>query len=300
MITRWSLPGLLLLVAGSHPASAQGAPGTDRTPPVPVVSTFPASVRIAGLSGAGVALIGFASSVFTNPSGLAPVRSLSLESAVTRRDDRSAYLMGAAAVRVGDFNLGAGYQYLEFARDAPVSSNLSWAGAVVYRIAGIAVGGSGRYVSVREREGPVTRSLTGDLGMTLAFFDIAALAFAVRNVATTSLTGPSLELPTAYHLGFTMNLLDTYSNGRLLATVETVWTDGENRRTIVGLETGVVVGGIGLVARAGTGARPDGSLLSATTVGGGLVLGRAAIDYAWQRRSGLGERLHLLGVRWTP
>lgn len=280
--------------------SAQGSPGTEGTPPVPVVSTFPASVRIAGMSGASVALIGFASSVFTNPSGLAPVRSLSVESAVTRRDGRVAYLMGAAAVRVGDFNLGAGYQYLEFARDAPVSNNLSWAGAVVYRIAGVAVGGSGRYVSVRERGGPTTRSLTGDLGMTLAFFDIAALAFAVRNVATTAVTGPSLDLPTAWHLGFTMNLLDTHSHGRLLATVETVWTDGENRRTIVGLETGVVVGGIGLVARAGTGARPDGSLLSSSTVGGGLVLGRAAIDYAWQRRSGLGERLHLLGVRWTP
>ncbi len=300
MTGRRRLLGLLVGVAGSSPLSAQGTPGTESTPPVPVISTFPASVRIAGLSGASVALIGFASSVFTNPSGLAPVRSLSLESAVTRRDDQFAYLMAAAAVRVGDFNLGAGFQHVEFAPDAPVSSNLSWAGAVVYRIAGVAVGGSGRYVSVREREGRVTRSLTGDLGTTLAFFDIAALAFAVRNVATTSLTGPSLDLPTSYHLGFTMNLLDTYSNGRLLATVETVWTAGGNRRTIAGLETGVVVGGIGLVARAGTGARPDGSPLSASTVGGGLVLGRAAIDYAWQRRSAHGERLHLLGVRWTP
>jgi hypothetical protein len=30
------------------------------------------------------------------------------------------------------------------------------------------------------------------------------------------------------------------------------------------------------------------------------VLGRARADYAFQRRSALGENVHLFGVRWTP
>jgi hypothetical protein len=34
-------------------------------------------------------------------------------------------------------------------------------------------------------------------------------------------------------------------------------------------------------------------------VGGGVVLSRFNIDYAWQRRSKLGRQIHRLGLRFT-
>ena len=68
---------------------------------VPSVLSFPANVRSAGLAGAGVAMTGYAGSVFNNPSGLAPIRALSLEATFVRLPDRSTYTMGAAAARAG-------------------------------------------------------------------------------------------------------------------------------------------------------------------------------------------------------
>jgi hypothetical protein len=103
-------------------------------------------------------------------------------------------------------------------------------------------------------------------------------------------------------LGLSLNLLDTYSNGRLLGTVETIWTEGARPRTVVGLEGGAVFYGLGLIARIGTGGQPSdpGGPFSRTAYGGGLVLGRARLDYAYQRRSPLGRSVHLFGFRWTP
>jgi hypothetical protein len=60
--------------------------------------------------------------------------------------------------------------------------------------------------------------------------------------------------------------------------------------------------GLGLVARAGSGPQPGlaGNLLSNTTIGGSVLLGRARIDYAYQHRSIIGRNVHLFGGRWTP
>src|SRR3989442_15607044 len=76
--------------------------------PVPTILAFPANVRAAGLAGAGVAMIGYAGSVFNNPSGLAPIRHLSLEASVARLPDRPPYTLGAAGGRRGPLNLGGG------------------------------------------------------------------------------------------------------------------------------------------------------------------------------------------------
>ncbi|MEO8448965.1 MAG: hypothetical protein ABI647_04185 [Gemmatimonadota bacterium] len=270
--------------------------------PVPSVLLFPANVRAAALAGAGVAMIGYAGSVFNNPSGLAPIRSLSVEGTIARLPDRSTYSMGAGAVRIKDFNLGGGYQYLRFPSGGPVYDNVAFAGAVVYRIGGISFGANGKYLSLEDSSHQVTRSLTTDLSATVAFFDIAALALSVRNVGDWAVSRGGLELPRTAHLGFTLNLLDTYSNGRLLATVETIWTHGAGRRTVLGAEAGVVVAGIGLVGRAGTGGEPGTPIrpFSTTTYGGGIVAGRARIDYAFQKKSPLGTSVHLFGFRWTP
>lgn len=289
--------GSAFLFAAFIPAAVAG-----QSAPVPVILGFPSSVQAAGLAGAGVALPGYAGALFVNPAGIAPIRVLSVEAGFSRTPDRATYGMAAAAGRLGRFNLGFGARYLRFPGDSPTYDNLSWVGAVVYRYGSIAVGASGKYVSVEERDGPITRSLTSGLAMQVAFFDIAALALSLQNLGQAKVSGEGLSLPDALHLGFSLNLLDTYSNGRLLATVESVWTEQDRGRTVVGLEAGAAVGGLGIVARIGSGRQPGlaGGLLSNTTFGASLLLGRARIDYAFQRRSAIGRDVHLAGMRWTP
>ncbi|NOT10053.1 MAG: hypothetical protein HOP28_17810 [Gemmatimonadales bacterium] len=295
MIRRAVRLAALFALTGARGLTAQA----DHTP---VILGFPSSVQAAGLAGAGVALPGYAGALFVNPAGIAPIRVLSVEAGFARTTDRSTYAMAAAAGRLGTFNLGFGARYLRFPAQSTVLDNLTWAGAVVYRLGGIAFGSSVKYVSVEARDGPVTRSLTSDLAVQVAFFDIAALALSARNLGEVRVTGGGLTLPEALHFGFSLNLLDTYSNGRLLATVESVWSESDRGRTVVGLEAGAVVSGLGLVGRVGSGRQPGlaGGLLSNTTFGASVLLGRARLDYAFQHRSALGRNVHLAGVRWTP
>lgn len=292
----------LVGVAGLLPALVTAGSLTAQVRPAPVILGFPSSVQAAGLAGAGVALPGYAGALFVNPAGLAPIRVLSVEAGFSRTPDRSTYAMAAAASRLGRFNLGFGARYLRFPETSPTYDNTSWAGALVYRRGSIAFGASGKYLSVGERDGPITRSMTADLAVQVAFFDIAALALSFQNFGQVRISGDGMLLPDALHLGFSLNLLDTYSNGRLLATIESVWTEQDHGRTVVGLEAGAAVGGVGLVARVGSGRQPGltGGLLSNTTVGAGILLGRARIDYAYQKRSALGRDVHLAGIRWTP
>lgn len=296
---RWLPPVAILALPG------QLVGQTDHGAPprlTPVILGFPSSVQAAGLAGAGVALPGYAGALFVNPAGIAPIRVLSIEAGFSRRPDRSTYAMAAAATRAGKFNFGFGARYLLFSADSATYDNLSWAGALVYRFGGISVGGSTKYVSVEQRDGPITRSLTGDLAVQVAFFDIAAVALSAQNLGQTRLSGRGLELPEALHLGVSLNLLDTYSNGRLLATIESVWSAGERGRTVLGLELGAAVSGVGVIGRVGTGRQPGlaGGLLSNTTFGGSLLLGHARLDYAFQNHSALGQNVHLFGARWTP
>ena len=270
--------------------------------PSVVILGFPSSVQAAGLAGAGVALPGYAGALFVNPAGLAPIRTLSIEAGFSRTADRSTYAMVAAAGRVGPLNLGFGGRYLRFPQSSPTYDNLSWVATAVYRYGGIAFGTSGKYISVEPRNGPIARALTTDLAVQVAFFDIAALAISGQNLGQFGVSQGGLDLQEELHVGFSLNLLDTYSNGRLLATVESVWTSGDRGRTVVGLELGAAVGGLGLVGRVGSGrqAGAAGGLLSNTTFGASVLLGRARLDYAFQHRSALGRDVHLAGVRWTP
>ncbi|MEO5826280.1 MAG: hypothetical protein ABIR59_10365 [Gemmatimonadales bacterium] len=291
---RWgACAGLLTLVAGV--AAAQEA-----SPPLPALPHLSASVRVAGLAGAGVAMPGYASSVFDNPSAIGPIRTLSIEGAYARLPDDSWYTTGAAAVRAGRFNVGGGYRYLRYLGDQPVTDNLQWVAAGVYRLAGAAVGGSAKYISVEDSSGRVFRTLTSDAGVTLAFFDIAAVALSLQNLGRYSLSGERVVVPSSTHLGFSMNLIDTYSNGRLLGTIETIWADGEPRRTVFGVEAGAVFGGVGLVGRFGVGAQSPASGVTRTSYGASVVLPRTRVDYAYQRQSALGRSVHLVGFSWTP
>jgi len=267
-----------------------------------LLPSTPVSTRFAGFAGASAAMLGHASSVFVNPAGLPAVRVASLEGTYSRLEDDRHYVMGAAAARLGRLSLGGGIRYIRFEDGAPEARNLESVIALATHVRGVAVGVAANYFSVRDDRGVMNRTLTGDAALTVAVFDIAALAFSVQNIGRAALDGPGIELPSTVHLGFSLNLIDTYSNGRLLATVEQVWGDDEDRGrgggTRVGLEGGAVFYGVGLVARVAVGPRTASSPFSRGSWGGSLVLGRSAIDYAYLARKAGGAR-HFFGWRLT-
>lgn len=265
----------------------------------PHILTLPVSVRAAGLGGASVALSGDASATFLNPAGLATIRNIAIEGAVQRYPDGSLEGMAAGAFRLFQFDLGGGVHYLRLSDTAAVLDNLQWTASGVYRFGLIAFGGTLKYVSLGDSAGRVRRSATTDAGLDLHVFDIMTLAFAVRNIGSWRVTGGPLLLPTSKHAAFAFNFVDPQETARLLTIVEVVWTERAARRTLLALEAGAVVGKVGLVGRFGYGAPPEGAGQREASVGGGIVLSRFNIDYAWQRRSKLGNQIHRLGLRFT-
>lgn len=74
------------------------------------------------------------------------------------------------------------------------------------------------------------------------------------------------------------------------------WQARAARRTVIGVEAGAVLSGVGRVGYR----RPARGLgQKEISLGAGLVLSRFNIDYAWQRRTRLGREVHRLGLRFT-
>ena len=265
---------------------------------VPEIIALPPSVRSAGLGGAAAAMIGYAGSVFANPGGIAPVRILSLEGAGARYDSVSTFFSGAAAFRAGKFNVGGGIRLLNYDEGQELRDNYEGDASLSLRWKGVAWAVGGGYFSVEDTTGAVSRTMTAGGAVTVYFFDIAALGISARNLGDWTVSGHALEVPDEVRLGFSLNLVDTYSNWRLLATIERSWFGG-NGETAAGLEGGAVIKGVGIVLRAGVAGRQALSPYSPGTLGGSLVLGRGAIDYAYLERHDHAP-LHLFGIRWTP
>jgi hypothetical protein len=286
------LVAAILLATLTLPLEAQSAPS-------PVILSLPVTARSAGLGGAGVALSGDAGSVFLNPAGLATIRHAAVEGALQRYPDGTAEGMVAGAFRFLQFDFGGGIHYLRFNDTSAVADNFVWTGAGVYRIGLIALGSSLKYVSLEDSSGHIRRSATMDAGLGIHVFDLMTLAFSVRNIGDWEVTGGPLELPISKHAAFSFNFTDPQLTARLLGTVEVVWTERADRRTIIGVEGGAVLGKVGLVGRLGYGAQPQGSGQEEFSFGGGLVLSRFTIDYAWQKRTLLGDHIHRFGLRFT-
>ena len=267
--------------------------------PSPLILSLPVSVRAAGLGGSGVALSGDASATFLNPAGLATIRNIAIEGAAQRYPDGSLEGMAAGAFRLFQFDLGGGIHYLRFSDTSAVKDNLQWTASGVYRFGLIALGSTLKYVSLEDSTGETRRSATVDAGLGIHIFDIMTLAFAAQNIGSWRVTGGPLQLPVTKRAGLMFNFVDPQGTGRLLTTLDVIWTARAARRTILGVEAGAVLGKVGLVGRMGYGARPEGSGQKEVSLGGGVVLSRFNIDYAWQRRTRLGNQIHRLGLRFT-
>ncbi|MEE8571660.1 MAG: hypothetical protein V3T20_00215 [Gemmatimonadota bacterium] len=288
----------------STPLTGQIAPDV-----APYTLQVPGSIRGVGLNGAGVALVGDAGSVFSNPASLATIRHIALEGSYRPAPGEAHFLTGALGWRLRQFDIGVGGRYFDFGPDptqyfgssAPAGSNtreVLGVGSLVYRYGMIAVGVSGKYAR-RSVDSTHVRGFSADAGLAIAFFDIMALAFSVQNIAGNWREASTLVMPRLTRLGFTMNYVDPQETFRLLSTLEVQWPDGGSTRAVIGGEAGIVVSGIGVLARAGYGGGtpwlPDAGL----TVGGTVQISAAKLDYAYRSKDILAESAHYFGIRLT-
>jgi hypothetical protein len=246
------------------------------------------------LGGAGAALVGDASVIFTNPAGLATIRHMAVEGSYASLSGGSALSLAAVGLRLGWFDWGAGAQVLSTPGslrqdDAVLASSL------IYRRGLLAFGATAKYA-----HGPGTPAAgmwAGDVGVALPVFDLFALGVAVQNIGGDSVRG---VLPRRVRAGFTMNYVDPEGAYRLLTTLEAQWPAGKHAQVVQGLEAGVVLGGIVLVGRVAYGTAALAPGVSKVSAGGGIELGRLHIDYAYRPIDRAGDARHRIGVRWTP
>jgi hypothetical protein len=254
--------------------------------------------------------------MFANPAGIATIRHLSLEGSYEPYLAGSALSTAALALRVQRWTWGVGAQTLDFGSEPEIVPDPATGGrrgmntgasfhpyealattSFVYRRGFAAIGVTGKYD--RQQIGAqVSDAWAGDVGMALAVFDIMAVGVSVQNLGGDLGNGALLARRT--RAGLTLNYTDPQGTFRLLTTLEGQWTRDRSAVLVQGIEGGVVTSGVGLVGRIGYATRPAVTDASHFSFGGGVVLGRLAMDYAFQAYDALGGGTHRVGLRWTP
>ena len=251
------------------------------------------SVRGAGMGGAGAALVGDAGAIFANPAGLATIHHLAVEGAYESYPAGTTLSTGALALRAGRFTWGAGA-----AAVGPTYNQADLLGisSLVFRTGLVALGTSIKYA--RETIGGARLDAwAGDAGLAIAVFDLMAFGVSVQNIGGD--LGAGFHLPRRTRAGFTLNYVDPQGTYRLLTTLEGQWPVDGSAFVILGVESGMVTHGLGVLARVGYVGHSVATSASPFTAGASVELGRLHLDYAYRDDDALGAR-HRLGLRWTP
>src|SRR5437867_34007 len=261
-----------------------------------LLAVLPGSARAAGMGGAGAAIVGDAGAIFANPAALATIHHLAVEGSYETFPAGSKFATGAVALRVSRFTWGAGAAALG---PSYTSADLLGASSLVFRTGIVALGGTAKYA--RETIGGArVDAWAGDAGLAIAIFDLMALGVSVQNIGGDF--GPAaggVHLPRRTRAGFTLNYVDPQGTLRLLTTVEGQWPVGGSAFVILGLESGVVTRGMGVLGRVGYVGHSGVTSASPFTAGASLELGRLHLDYAYRTDDALGAR-HRMGLRWMP
>ena len=280
-----------------------------------ILTALSGSTRAAAMGGAGAALVGDAGALFANPAGIATIRHLSLEGSYEPYLEGTAISTAAMALRVSRFSWGVGAQALDYGTEAEIVPDPATGGrrgmptgasfhpyealavtSLVYRRGFAALGVTGKY-NRQEIGAETSDAWAGDIGVAVAVFDIMAFGVCVQNLGGD--LGAGALLPRRTRAGLTLNYTDPQGTYRLLTTLEGQWTQDQSAVLIQGLEAGVVASGVGIVGRVGFSTRPAITDASPWTFGGGVVLGRLAMDYAFRSYDLMGGT-HRVGLRWTP
>lgn len=317
-----TLAGPLLDADGAVRAQSAGPPlaGAPTSPAAAwAVLSMPGTARGAALGGAYAAVVGDEGSVFVNPAGMAAVRHAALGLSFQPYAQGASLATGAAAARVGSFDVGIGAHVLEYGQDtvlrpAPGFTGATTSaygaaavGAAAYRFGMFSVGASGTYVRDHVATADSTlydaSGLGFDVGGALAFFDIAAFGVVVQNVgsAFSGGSGARAPLPRAVRAGFSLNIVDPEGTTRLMVVGDWISPRGGSDYWEFGLEGGLVSqGGIGVIGRVGVGTDDAPADRRALAYGAGVVLGNLWLDWAYQRTSLLGGGSSRFGLRWVP
>jgi hypothetical protein len=308
--------GLLCAVLGpASPLHAQGAGSTGAT-----VLQLLAGSRAAALSGAYAGARGDADVLFYNPAGIAGLEAAAGLS-YQRHVEEIGVATGSAAFRAGRIVLGASAVFLDYGDIDELVPDPDFGGQT-----GIPTGNTVSATEIAARVAAALPMLDGRLHLGAAagfvsnsfagtsrgtpLFDVGAqyvlpqvtFGAAIRNIGG-SLSGGDLadaRLPTEARVGAMVEF--TRSSG--LGFVASADIVHELNAALTGAVAGVEAGlfprtasNIGAVARvgydAGTGDEGQGAL----RFGGGLSVGRFAVDYAYQNYQLFGS-LHRFGVRW--
>lgn len=288
-----------------------GAQGTGS-----VVASLPGSTRSAALAGAGVALIGDAGAMFSNPAGIAAVHRLALEGSFEPYLAGTTYSAGAFTLRTGRLAWGVGGQVLDYGTEPIIVPDPATGGrrgtatggtftatdmlgmtTIAYRRGLLAAGVAAKYA--RQQIGTWSADAwAGDAGLAIAIFDILAFGVSVQNLGGDF--GNGAHLPHRTRAGFTMNYVDPLGTMRLRTTIEGLWESGAPAQLLTGVEGGIVAGGVGVVGRVGYGTGSPTADASRWSFGGGLELRHLHLDYAYQHFALLGGGTHRVGIRWAP
>jgi len=268
-----------------------------------VVLSRPLSVRNAGMNGAGAALVDHAGAVFSNPAGIATIRHIGIEGSYWATPSDGSIMSGALAWRLSQFDVGFGLARFKPGNgqgaNGPIDEReLAGVGTLVYRFGIIALGGSGKYVR-RVTDETQESAFGADAGIAIALFDIMAIGISTQNLGGPLGGDSTIELPGLTRVAMMWNYVDPLETFRLLSTFELQWPEGEDFRVVAGGEGGVVVGGVGLFARAAYATASIGSVDSHMSYGASLAVADVAFDYAYQQKDLAGEPAHRFGFRLT-
>jgi len=273
---------------------------------------------MAALAGAGAAIVGDDGNVFVNPAGMAPIRRTTLGGSVALGPGFTRFASASYVLRIGrlDFGFGAmARDWGDTVRLGPAggdtllaSSDLaSWAvmgvGAAAYRRGILAVGVSGKAMReyVADSAGALwdAAAVTGDVGLAVTIFDIMALGATLQNFAGTFVedhTTGDPALPRTMRIGYTLAMVDPQGTMRLTMTAEWIRPPTRDSWWALAAEGGIVLSGVGVMARAGYAAGRHDADPRAPTLGAGLTVGPVRFDYAWQAFR-QGAATHRLGAR---
>jgi len=325
-VTRRLAPAVVLaatLGLAAAPRAAAQATGTTAG----AVAAIPATTRALGLGGAYTAVIGDVGSIFVNPAGLAPVRTVALGMSYERYLLGSTLVSGGVAFGAGRFVLGVGASLLDFGQDTVYRPDPAFGGdrglpdpagamagaysalavgSVAYRLGMLALGVNAKYlaehVSVPDTALYDASGLGFDAGVALAFFDIAALGVVVQNLGADLRTNThtAAPLPRTVRAGLSLNIVDPQGVPRLMVAGDFVSPRGTGGYWAFGVEGGVVAEGVGLLGRAGIATGRAPSDRRSLTFGGTLVFHRLQLDYGYEGFTSLGGGTSRFGVRWSP
>lgn len=306
----------LLAMALTAPAAAQDGAGTEAA----LVLQLSPSPRPVALGGAFVALSQGPLALYHGPAGLSagpPGAELAYQTLPT---DAAAGLAGVT-VHLGIGVLGAGLAFVDY---GDVIEHVPDETGLVGTPTGRTVGGGEVAVSVGYgvalgalRAGAVIRTLNVDiagLGAMATSYDVGAelallgdrmtVAAAVQNMGADVEAGRAAPLPLRSSLGVSLRLVDgTDRRGVVSLEARALRSelDGPSPVTFAaGIEWTERVGGVWLAGRVGYRQREAaGDASNPFAAGGGIRLGRWAVDYAFRPMGPLGATQHL-GLAYTP